>query len=50
MDELDQIKQLAGVTQNVGKLQEYKGPGSVQTTAYNEFPNLSQALCLLPGP
>ena len=35
MDELDQIKQLAGVTQNVGRLQEYKGYGSVQTDGSN---------------
>ena len=31
MDEIDQIKQLAGVTQNVGRLQEYTGDNSVQT-------------------
>ena len=35
MDELDQIKQLAGITQNVGRLQEYKGYGSVQTDGSN---------------
>lgn len=35
MDELDQIKQLAGVTQNVGRLQEYRGYGSVQTDGSN---------------
>jgi len=35
VDELDQIKQLAGVTQNVGKLQEYKGYGSVKTDGSN---------------
>ena len=35
MDDLDQIKQLAGITQNVGKLQEYKGYGSVQTDGSN---------------
>ena len=35
MDELDQIKQLAGVTQNVGRLQEYKGYGSIQTDGSN---------------
>ena len=34
MDELDQLKQLAGV-QNVGRLQEYKGEGSVQTNGSN---------------
>lgn len=35
MEELDQLKRLAGITQNVGKLQEYKGYGSVQTDGSN---------------
>ena len=35
MDDLDQIRQLAGITQNVGRLQEYKGYGSVQTDGSN---------------
>lgn len=35
MDDLDQIKQLAGITQNVGRLQEYQGDGSVQTGGSN---------------
>jgi len=35
MSELDEIKLLAGVTQNVGRLQEYKGVGSVQTNGSN---------------
>ena len=35
MDDLDQIRQLAGITQNVGRLQEYKGEGSVQTDGSN---------------
>ena len=35
MDELDQIKQLAGITQNAGRLQEYRGEGSVQTDGSN---------------
>ena len=35
MDDLDQIKQLAGITQNVGRLQEYKGQGTVATEGSN---------------
>jgi hypothetical protein len=35
MDEIDQIRQLAGITQNLGRLQEYKGIGSVQTDGSN---------------
>ena len=35
MDDLDQLKLLAGVTQNVGRLQEYRGEGSVQTNGSN---------------
>jgi hypothetical protein len=35
MDDLDQIKQLAGITQNIGRLQEYKGVGSVSTEGSN---------------
>jgi hypothetical protein len=35
MDDLDQIKQLAGITQNVGRLQEYKGQGTVSTEGSN---------------
>ena len=35
MDDLDQLRQLAGITQNVGRLQEYKGYGSVQTDGSN---------------
>ena len=35
MDDLDQIRQLAGITQNVGRLQEYKGVGTVQTNGSN---------------
>jgi hypothetical protein len=35
MEELDQLRQLAGITQNVGRLQEYKGVGSVQTDGSN---------------
>ena len=35
MDDLDQIKQLAGITQNVGRLQEYKGEGTVNTDGSN---------------
>lgn len=35
MDDLDQIKQLAGVSQNVGRLQEYAGEGSVATNGSN---------------
>jgi len=35
MDDIDQIRQLAGITQNVGRLQEYKGEGSVQTDGSN---------------
>jgi len=35
VEELDQIKLLAGITQNVGRLQEYKGEGSVQTDGSN---------------
>ena len=35
MDDLDQIKQLAGITQNIGRLQEYKGEGSVSTEGSN---------------
>lgn len=35
MDDLDQIKQLAGITQNIGRLQEYKGEGTVSTEGSN---------------
>lgn len=35
MDDLDQLKLLAGVTQNIGRLQEYQGDGSVQTDGSN---------------
>lgn len=35
MNELDQLKQLAGITQNIGRLQEYRGEGSVQTDGSN---------------
>jgi hypothetical protein len=35
MDDLDQIKQLAGITQNLGRLQEYKGEGTVNTEGSN---------------
>lgn len=35
MDNLDQLKLLAGITQNVGRLQEYTGEGSVQTSGSN---------------
>ena len=35
MDDLDQIKQLAGITQNIGRLQEYKGVGTVSTDGSN---------------
>ena len=35
MDDLDQLRQLAGITQNVGRLQEYKGEGTVQTDGSN---------------
>jgi hypothetical protein len=35
MDDLDQLKQLAGITQNIGRLQEYKGEGSVVTNGSN---------------
>jgi hypothetical protein len=35
MNDLDQIKQLAGITQNVGRLQEYKGEGTVNTEGSN---------------
>jgi len=35
MDDIDQIKQLAGITQNVGRLQEYKGEGTVNTEGSN---------------
>ena len=35
MDDLDQIKQLAGITQNIGRLQEYQGEGSVSTEGSN---------------
>ena len=35
MDDLDQLKLLAGVAQNVGRLQEYRGEGSVQTNGSN---------------
>jgi len=35
MDDLDQIRQLAGITQNIGRLQEYKGEGSVSTEGSN---------------
>ena len=36
MDDLDQIKQLAGLSNNnIGRLQEYKGEGTVQTDGSN---------------
>jgi hypothetical protein len=35
MDDIDQIKQLAGITQNIGRLQEYKGEGTVSTEGSN---------------
>jgi hypothetical protein len=35
MDDLDQIRQLAGITQNIGRLQEYKGEGTVTTDGSN---------------
>ena len=35
MDDLDQIKQLAGINQNIGRLQEYQGAGSVSTEGSN---------------
>jgi hypothetical protein len=35
MDDLDQIKQLAGINQNIGRLQEYKGEGTVSTEGSN---------------
>ena len=37
MDELNDIKRLAGLdmTQNVGRLQEYKGEGTVKTDGSN---------------
>ena len=35
MNDLDQLKQLAGITQNVGRLQEYQGDGSVVTNGSN---------------
>lgn len=35
MDDLDQIRQLAGITQNLGRLQEYKGEGTVNTEGSN---------------
>ena len=35
MDDLDQIKQLAGISQNIGRLQEYKGEGTVSTEGSN---------------
>ena len=35
MDDIAQIKQLAGITQNVGRLQEYKGEGTVSTEGSN---------------
>ena len=35
MDDIDQIKQLAGITQNIGRLQEYQGEGSVITQGSN---------------
>jgi len=35
MDDLDQIKQLAGITQNIGRLQEYKGENTVSTEGSN---------------
>jgi hypothetical protein len=35
MSEIDEIKLLAGVTQNIGRLQEYKGADSIQTNGSN---------------
>lgn len=35
MDDIDQIRQLAGITQNIGRLQEYKGEGTVSTEGSN---------------
>lgn len=35
MNDLDQMRLLAGITQNVGRLQEYQGDGSVQTDGSN---------------
>jgi hypothetical protein len=35
MDDLDQIRQLAGITQNIGRLQEYRGVGTVKTDGSN---------------
>ena len=35
MDDIDQIKQLAGITQNIGRLQEYKGENTVSTEGSN---------------
>ena len=35
MDDIAQIKQLAGITQNIGRLQEYKGEGTVSTEGSN---------------
>ena len=34
-DPINQITQLAGITQNVGRLQEYKGQDSVNTAGSN---------------
>ena len=35
MDDIDQIRQLAGITQNIGRLQEYRGEGTVSTEGSN---------------
>ena len=35
MDDIEEIKQLAGITQNIGRLQEYKGEGTVSTEGSN---------------
>ena len=35
MNDIDQIKQLAGITQNIGRLQEYQGEGTVSTEGSN---------------
>lgn len=35
MDDIAQIQQLAGITQNIGRLQEYKGEGTVSTEGSN---------------
>jgi len=35
MDSIEEIKQLAGITQNIGRLQEYKGQGTVSTEGSN---------------